>query len=197
MAHATASTTLHVLRDVEDYLQSSADHSARVAQVADAVTAFLETETRRVFVSRSLTEVRDGTGTSLLQLWRYPIVSISTLTILRDVEDAAAETIASTDYRILSAQGKVQLKSAVTPFTAGLGNVTVTYTAGFGAQGSTALPQDIVNASLELIKLHYDQRWSGSIAANQVTLGPATFTVRQDIPWHVRRVIEDWKERLI
>lgn len=196
-APATAVTTLHSLGRVREFLGAPSEMDVRIAAVADAVTALIESETGQVFVSRALSDTYDGTGGRVLLLRRYPVASVASLSILRSPEDAAAEVIDAADYRVLGATGRVQLLGGAGVFSVGLGNVAITYTAGFGAQDAATLPADIVDASLELIKLKYDQKAAGAIAASTVSVGPSTFTVRQDIPWHVRRVLDSWMDRKV
>lgn len=111
------------------------------------VTAAIEGYTNRTLSEQAFTEVRDGRGTQRLKLANYPLVSFSSLTVDDVVVPLATDTKAP-GYRTPASAAKrdVVLQGGYS-FTEGLGNVVLSYTAGYG--GSVPWPADMKLAALE------------------------------------------------
>lgn len=194
MPSDTATTTLQSLAVLRVQLPRYGD-DVRLISVADGCSQWIEHWTSRVFVTRTLTEYYDGTGTSVLRLRHFPVGSITTLTILRNIDDTSAETISSSDYRIVGATGntsRLVLKGGDT-FDAGVDNVTVTYSAGYGAKDATTLPADVIQAWYALMQLTLDETNAGAMGASQVTLGPAGYTVKPSMPWQIQQMLTPYR----
>lgn len=197
---ATRATTLWSLDTVRDWLRKGetlpTTLDARIEQIADAASEFLEAETGWKFVTRTLTEIYNGDGSRLLFLRNGPIDSITSLTILRDEDDASPETIASSAFHVDKERRLLRLKThkdAVDPFTRGFQNVTAVYVVGYGAQDSADLPADIVRAGLDLVKFGWTKYMSDGVAASQVTIGPGNLFFREDLPIEIQGVISRWR----
>lgn len=203
---ATRTTTLFSQAVVKSWLAGtgsigSTSKDAEIDRVADSVSEFLENETGWKFVTRELVETYNGDGTRLLRLRNGPLIDpgagiVTLLTILRDEDDLAPETIPSTAYHIDLERRLLRLKThkdAVDPFTRGFQNVQVTYNVGFGAQDAATLPADIVRAGLDLCKYIWTEYTSGAIAASQISIGPGNVFLKPDLPLSVKQVIDRWR----
>ena len=193
---ATRATTLISLARAHDWLDipdATTGHDDRMAWIADAASELIELKTGVLFVTRTLTEVRDGDGTIRLALEQYPVKTLSTVTI-KDTQDGSAKTIDAADRDVNLDTGIIRLRptAAVTVFTKLFQNVTVGYDAGYGAQDSTDLPGDIVLACLDIFKLVWDEYKSGAIAASSINLGPGSLVIKPEWPMHIRDTLRQW-----
>lgn len=190
---ATRATTLWSLDVVKAALRETGDssHDEAIVRLADGISALLERETRRWFVTREVVETRNGDGGHELYLYRRPIVTVTSVAVRRWPTDAQAEVIIAANYRLDAAMGLLDVWNDV--LTRGVGNVIVTYDAGYGAQDAPTLPADIHMAGLDLVKHVWDQDKAGGLAAQTVTLANgASFVPRERWPLHVQRAIDDW-----
>jgi hypothetical protein len=160
----TKSTTLWSLNVVRDYCKAKAtDHDATLTRIADGVSERVDAYARRPFVTRSIVERRDGSGTQELPLRHFPVVSITQAKYRFSLLDVWA-VLDPVDYELDGFRGYVILTSLAWP--AGRQTVEVTYNAGFGAQDAPTLPADVYQAGLDVVKFVYD-RWK----ADTVSLG--------------------------
>lgn len=205
----TGATTLWSLGVVREWMgiSDAGDNSqdAALVRLADWVSAGIERYTRRKFVTRAIVEVRDGdgggsvfnreysAGGKVLFLREFPVGAFTSLTIRRSPTDpdSMIETVSSAYYNVNLATGKVWLHSDRLSY--GVGNVTATYTAGYGAKDAATLPQDIVGAGLELVKLLYTEKTQGSIAATAINVGAHTFMIKPDWPKQIKMTLDDWR----
>lgn len=188
MAIAYSTLNPYTLEEFKTYLGGSGSgQDERLTVVANGVTGLVERAIARALLQRSVTERQSGTGRPVLRLWTTPVVSVQSLTILRAPADAAPETIASTQYRVLTGKaGGIELFN--TTFTVGRDNVTVTYTAGEAASAA-GLPAEIAQLWLELGKVIWSELSAGASAATSVSIGPHTFVVKPSWPTHVRELL--------
>jgi uncharacterized phiE125 gp8 family phage protein len=193
---ATKATTLWALATVKNYLGiTDASQDALVTQIADAVSQRIESFCGdRVFVTRAFTdEFYDGDQTRFLRLRRFPVTTFTSLA-MKDTPDGdfigyVEQTDFDLDYRL----GRLRMRNL--PLRRGFQNIKVTYTAGFGAQDAVTLPADVLQAGLDYVKLVYDEKTSGAIAATQVNLGPSNLMLKPGIPWGVKAVLDSWRVR--
>jgi hypothetical protein len=189
MPATTATTSIWSLATARDWLRippSATERDDEIAALADAVTVLIERERQEQIVSRAIVEILPGTGHSRLLLGHCPVTTFTSLAIVR-TPGQTAETITAFDVDL--AAGIVQLRSDI--FTVGVANVAATYTAGYGAQDAATLPRDVYTAGLDLLKILWDSKDTGTIAASSVGVGvTGTFVIRQDWPPHVRRMLE-------
>jgi len=182
----TKATTLWSLATIKGYLGIAADETAKdqvLSLIGDGVSELLERELQRLFVTRTLVEVHNGHGGHLLYLRQYPVVSLTSITVLRSPGDVAPEVMDPTDYMLNAQVGLVHAFND--RFTRGVGNVTVTYSAGHGVQDAATLPSDAVQIGLDLVKLVFDERDTGVIAASTVSVGSANVVLKPDWPKHI------------
>jgi hypothetical protein len=120
-------------------------HDAMLVVRANSVTEELERETGRVFVSRSLTQTLDGTGTAVMALRGYPVTAISAFTL-------NGVAVPTDDYVLDSEAGLIKRASTYGWWAAGVGNYSITYTAGYAR---TALPASVLTLGIELLRARY------------------------------------------
>lgn len=160
----TKSTTLFALGTVKTYVKANAtDHDAVLTRIADGVSEKIDTYIRRPFVTRSIVEVREGNGKQVLPLRQFPVQSVTQVRIRYSLLDAW-NVIAATEYELDGFRGYLYLKQLYWPQIPQ--GCEMTYSAGFAAQDSVDLPQDVVQAALDFVKFVYD-RWK----ADTVSLG--------------------------
>lgn len=158
----TKSTTLWDLDAVRVYCKASATaHDAVLTKIADGVSEKIDSYIRRPLVTRSIVENRDGNDTEVLQLRHFPVQTVTQVRIRASLLDTW-EVIAVDNYELDGFRGYLYLKSLCWPKAAQ--SCEVTYTAGFAAQNSTSLPQDVVQAGLDFVKFIYD-RWKSDVVA--------------------------------
>ena len=123
-------------------------NAAYLTLLIDAASDMAERYCKRVFTSTTYTdEVYDGDGTTLLQLDRFPV---TTLTTVKVVESDETETsCAGTQFRIDGDIGEIKFKpeatSEYTHFPIGYQNVKVTYVAGY-----TDIPEAVQEAVAQI-----------------------------------------------
>jgi hypothetical protein len=188
-APATAATTLVSLDALLAWMQAedaTTVQVTRLVQCVDAASALIESKTGLIFVTRAITETKDGNGRADLWLRRRPLVSVTSVT----VNDAALD---ASQFVVDAEFGRLRRKAGAWP--SGLANVTVVYQAGYGAQDAATLPQDVVGACLDLTKAVYDELTTGAIALSSVSLGPGSLVLKQNLwPNAVKRVLDVWRE---
>jgi hypothetical protein len=151
------------------------------------VSARIEQQTSRVFVTRSgIVETWSGDGRRTHWLQRRPVVSLDSLVV--DTQTL----VPTTNYYVDLASGRLDLTGGVFGF--GVANCVVSYSAGWGAQDSVALPGDVYQAGLDYVKAVYDERVSGAIAASSVSLGPTAMLIKPGLPYGIKSVIDSWRE---
>lgn len=116
----------------------------------DVLTALLATccaaaerMTGRKFARETITETYDGDGTDALYLRRFPVTSITTVTLIdgSGVED----TYQGTDFRFNAETGELRwVPSVASLFPNGFQNIQVVYVAGFNP-----IPPDIETAIVQ------------------------------------------------
>ena len=196
---ATRATTLFSLATVKAYLDlTPTTHDVALTQLADRVSEFIEGETGVLFVTRTVEDVYDGTGRATLRLDRYPITSLTSLTI-KDTQDGTPKTITSSDYDLDLARGIVRLRTTADPsvFTALFQNVAVSYPVGYGAQDAATLPGDIYGAGLDLVKYLWTQFRTNAVAASQISVGPGNVFIKPDLPVEIRRTLDAWRRPVV
>lgn len=192
---ATATNTLFTLAQVRTWvgITDAADTSqdAVLERIADGVSAFWERETKRIFVSRTVTEIVDGNGGRKLYLRHFPVTSFTSLSVRRSPTDTSAETLDTSYYRCRLDMGVVDVHS--TRLNVGVGNVTAVYVAGYGAQGAAGLPQDVFRAQLDMVKLIYDEKSQNAVSASSINLGGMNFMLKPSWPAHITKTLEGWQ----
>jgi uncharacterized phiE125 gp8 family phage protein len=164
-------------------LSQAADDAGVLARLITAASTNIQSWLNRTIAIASFTEVRDGTGTPVLMLRHAPVTSITALVIGGVAVTAAAGT---TDQGYRVAGRKLLLNTSV--FAPGVGNVTVTYQAGYATT-----PPDLEQAVIELISLRYKER--DRIGHTSKTLAGETVAFFiGDMPASVKTVLMQYRE---
>ena len=163
---------------------------AILERIANGVTAFMERYTRRMFVTRSRTETRDGDGSKILFLDYFPVTALTSVKIVRSPE-GTQETVAASSYTQNLDIGKVYLHSDV--LNKGVGNVEVVYSTGYGAQGATTLPLDINEIGLQLVKMLFTEETVGAAGQSSITIGAHTISINPSWPKQIKDTLEHWR----
>jgi hypothetical protein len=119
-----------------------------LTRLVTAASTFIQTWLSRQIASQSYDELRDGHGKQRLPLANYPVTAITMVTVDGVAIPPAPDTI-SPGYRLVN--DHVILNGYW--FTRGMGNVEITYTAGY-----SSTPADIEQACIELCALKYRAR---------------------------------------
>ena len=129
---------------VKDYLKiTGATWDALIGELIDGVTDSIQSDTKRKFKQATYTnEDYNGNGTRILILKNYPIISVASLYDDVNRDFGASTLIAAADYIVWKDEGEIELVEE--KFTTGVGNVRITYDAGFAV-----IPQDLRDACRE------------------------------------------------
>lgn len=159
-----ATGDLTTLRRVRDYL-GLATHDAdnKLAALITASSAWVLTQLGRPVLSATYTETRDGDGGSSLILRRWPVTSVTSVTV--DGIAIAARTTVTGDGYVLR-DNTLELVGYV--FTAGVQNVVVVYRAGFEVTESVTIPATPGPYTVTL-----SSPWQDAISATLVIAGTA------------------------
>lgn len=152
-------------------------------RIINGVCGYVEARTGRVWQARSLSIVRSGDGRPQLLRLERPINSVTSLTI----DDVA---IAPASYWAHSDRGRLVLKTGV--FAAGIGNVALTYNAGYTdvEQGAG----QIFAAALDLAKAHLDELQNGTISLQSISIGPVNAFVRPGLHPRIEKYLDSLKD---
>jgi uncharacterized phiE125 gp8 family phage protein len=158
---------------------SDTSFDATLEEIGNAVTDEIERLTNRLYVQRTVSEIRDGDGGRRLELRRYPVSAVTSFT----VDDAA---VAAADYDLDKEGGVIWLLNGKR-LTRGERNVKVTYTAGYVLAD---VPAEVTRVAREMAKVIWDEWQAGVISAASVNVGPASYVVRPGWPYHVMAALE-------
>ena len=190
---AIKATTLWALATVRSWMGITAgdtDDDSDLTKIADAVSEFIERETRQKFVTQTVTEIQNSfQGQREIFLNHYPIASVTSVTVRWSPTDSTPETISTDYYRTFLKQGRIWMHSVKMPFT--VGGVTVVYSAGYAAQDHVDLPQDVYTMGLELCKLIYTEHKNGAIGAQSINIGAHSFLIKPDWPKQIKMMLEN------
>lgn len=146
---------LCTIDNLKEYLgaqENSAD-DALLERLVDAASSVIEAYCSRVFTATTYTELLDGTGTDVLGLRHYPILSVSAL-----LEAGAAISTGSDPYAANAPSALIYAEEGqlVRPYLRWLPYrryYSVTYQAGY-----SPIPASIVQACVELAGLMTKQK---------------------------------------
>lgn len=181
------------ISDIKTRLGIGAEYDTILTPLPASVTGLFEAFCHRKFIvpAAAVTEYLSG-GCDLIQLSRYPIVSITTLKeTYGDFDFASADAlVADTDYRIVSpgeeCRGVIQRMYADWP--SGLGNVQAVYRGGYTAAGSTpgtgeiAVPADLKEIALLAACILFKRRDDIALASVSSMGGSASVFAELGLP---------------
>ncbi len=128
--------------------QLAAVNATLLASLIAAGSAAFERWTHRRFALASYVEVRNGEGLDSIILNRYPVVSLTSVTIKDD--DDVETIIAGTEFRVEADTGIVRFKPSSTAdystFPKGFQNVSIIYSAG-----CADIPEDVQEAVVQIV----------------------------------------------
>jgi len=190
----TRTTTLFSLATIRDHCRCGAtNHDAALVRIADRVSECVDAHIRRPFVSRTIVERRDGTGTQQLPLRAFPVQSITEAKYRLSLLDAW--TVAGpTEYELDGVRGYLYLTQWHWPRV--IQGAEVTYVAGFGAKDAASLPADVVGAALDFVKFVYDRWKSDTVTLGSLNLSAAgSAVVVPGLPKDVLDTLEPYVKR--
>lgn len=204
---------LTTLSRVKEYLELDPDfvqHDALLKRLIKAMTQTFLNRTRRYILNTSVTEVLNGDDQRIrfkpyagpfltwlragsvgyqLELRYTPVVSLDAL-VIDGVPVPAATNLGQptqTDGFVLLDNHTLILVGSTYVFTKNAGNVSITYTAGYG----TTVPDDVEDAVIEMVAWRYNKRRHQDQV--QKTTGTETITFSQlDFPSSVTAVLDDY-----
>lgn len=145
-----ATGDLTSLANLKSWVQvTGVNDDTMLERLISAASAFIQQWLSRTLALATYTETYDGRGTRRAALNNFPIVSVSTLVVNGVAIPVAAGPPWSNGY--VFDQLSISLYGYC--FSAGFGNVQVSYSAGY-----SATPLDIEQACLELCALRYKER---------------------------------------
>lgn len=175
---------LTTLADVEAWLKLKAGNSdeALLTRLITAASGFVEAWCDRTFLSTSYTENRDGDGGRRLPMRNKPLTAVTSLSI-------GTQTIPAGDANMTPGyffnDSSISLNGYC--FHRGLGNVSITYTAGYAT-----VPFEVAQATIELIALRYKERDRVGLSSETVAAQTTAFMVR-DMPPSVATLLQSYK----
>jgi uncharacterized phiE125 gp8 family phage protein len=189
----TLDTTMWSLASIKAALQiTTTNDDARLVRLADTACAQLEKDINRYVVARPRVEVQDGPGGRVMFLEKVPATAFTSIVILRYPSDATTDTLVNTRYNVNLRTGRVWAHNEV--LNRGNGNVTFTYSPGYGDKDDqTAIPADLWQLGLDMLKYLYDQEKTGTVAASQVSIGNNTFIIKPNWPLQVQMGLKNWR----
>jgi len=196
---ALAATCLFAsLSDVKPWLRlqvSDVEHDVVLEQLANSVTEEIERLSSRVWVSRSITErfdSRTNVGTPVEQavsrfmLRGYPVTSpLTTFTIDGTAVDAS-------DYVLDTEGGLVRLLTGYSSEN-GIGDVVITYTAGYAR---ASVPATVVQLAADMLAIRYQDWSAGANAAQSVQFGTQTYTPRSSKSYQIEETIDELRREV-
>ena len=173
-----------------------ADDDARITLLLPAVTKWVQNYTRRILISGTVTDLKDGFGADSVVLRDYPVTAVSkvysSVTVPR-VYDATTEVAVDTGYVTDLSSGIVKRVDGGF-FGCGPQTVKIAYTAGYAT-----VPEDLARAAIEVIaiKLVKGKTQSYHLAGESRGDGSVTYTAdtvsRHDIPFHALQVFDFYR----
>lgn len=161
----------------------TADDDTLLNRLITSASGFVETWLNRVFESKQYDEVRDGTGGCAMMFADYPVTAVSSVVVdglpIPAAPDAVSPGYRFTDTRIVLTGYR---------FSKGLGNVQLSYTAGY-----VATPPEVEQACIEMIALRYKERDRIGHQSKSLAGETVTFFIK-DMPDSVRTVLNNYRK---
>ncbi len=162
----------------KEYLKiTSEEEDGIVENLINRASAWANDFTKRLLLSRSLTEYYDGEGGTELLLTQYPVTTVTTVHDDPLRAFGANTLVAASDYYVDAEAGRVRLLNGVA-FLTGVASIKAAYTAGYAL---ASVPASIQEAVLLYIghsyrREHLDQRFGVSTE----TVGDRTTTFKDE-----------------
>jgi hypothetical protein len=180
---------------------SSETDDTLLTRLITAASFFIETYLSRRLGSQTYAEIRDGTGSRVMNFREYPVTAVSWVAVNGVSIPPAPDTV-TPGYRFTRTQIILQGHR----FTQGYGNVTLNYTAGYGpptggwfedacltaGEGDAIFPFDLEQACIELISWRYNERQHIGQSGKSLEGANVTYSV-QDLPPDVKTVLDRYR----
>jgi hypothetical protein len=164
---AASAGRICTLADVKDRLgESGAEHDTLLNRLIASLESLFDSYTGRHLIvpSADVTEYYSGRG-PLLQIRRYPVVSITSIKEAVDYDFTGADAlVADTDYRIVNDGRNGIILRIYSVWDALSDSIQVVYKGGYCAagvtpgEGETALPDDLREAAIEQATFFFKRR---------------------------------------
>lgn len=154
-------------------------------ELINQASALAETWTRRMLLSRSHTEIRDGSGRSELLVRQWPVTALTSVHI-DSARSFGAETEVTSSCYFDGDAGLIYYDSG---FGSARRSVQVVYIGGY-----TTIPSDLKEAAVELVAWLWHRQRSNN-AAIRVERGMDGVSVEHAVsmPMHARQVLESYR----
>ncbi|HTH96016.1 MAG TPA: phage head-tail connector protein [Stellaceae bacterium] len=174
---------LALLDDVKAWLNlATTGDDDLLGRLITAVSTGIVTWLGRQILSADYQETRDGTGGRTLAFIQAPVSAVASLTIDDRPIPAAAD--AHSPGYLFSAS---RLSLLGYRFRPGLGNVQISYTAGY-----PAVPADIAQACIQLVAMRYRERDRIGLVSKGLG-GETTSFVQAAMPQDVAAVLQRYR----
>lgn len=179
----TAAKDLVVVSEIRTFLQikGTADDELLQALITAASTMF-ETLCNRSFKSIADTGLYDGSGGFRQFLPSYPIISVASVDVDGISVPFAGTSTTATGYRL----GTNSIIRNGQKFPVGIGNVKVTYTAGYAT-----IPEDLARACIHMVAFMYRGGSRVGESSKSVGGGTTSYSIK-DMPDEVRLIISNY-----
>jgi hypothetical protein len=160
-------------------ITATSDQDAILLLIGDRASELFERATSRVFKAREdVVETMNGTGRRSLFLKWFPVTAVASITVEGALVDASR-------YVVDPEMGQVTLTGgAVWP--EGVGNVVVTYDAGYA---DVDLPADAVGTVLDICRFLYSRHAVNGELESSINIGPSGISIQQGLPRDLRDAI--------
>lgn len=169
---------LATLADVKSYLGLTVNtDDGLLGRLVSAASSWIKSFLNRDILTDSYTEVLDGTGTYKIMVDQYPITAVSLLVV-------DGHAVSGSDF--VFRQSVISLTNGA-KFPRGIGNVVVSYTAGY-----ESVPADINQSCVELAAWRYKEK--DRIGHSSKTIqGEVVAFQTTDVPADVKTNLQNWK----
>lgn len=159
------------------------DDDALLTRLISAASEYIQTWLNRSFASQAYNEVRDGNGNCRMVFAESPVTAVSSLVVNgRPIPASAGFGQAGYSF------DKTMLKLTGYTFERGIGNVLISYTAGYAAT-----PPEIEQACIDLISLRYKERDRIGHQSKSLAGETVTFFIK-DMPDSVQTILNNYRK---
>lgn len=163
-----------------------ADDKDVAVRLINAVSARVNTMTRRKLASRSYTDVTlDGPGSNIVLLPQYPVTDVSEVRIDTARVFADSSVVSSDYYEYDGDTGELFVWTWIPRYRRCM---RVSYTAGY-----TTIPDDLQHAVVQAVAYSWKQYASKKIGVRSIVGDGITTQYEIDIPIPAMRVIESYR----
>jgi len=178
-----ALTTIQRLREYLGQSVMTKDDGLLVS-LLDSASAFFEREVGRSIGLATYTDIVDGDCSRSVMLKASPVVEVTRVVV--NGEDVVARPTWDGEGWVLQGD-RLRFVGSIFP-TCGVGNVEVTYTAGW-----EVIPDDVQGAVCELAAMKYRGRDSLGVFSRAVVGQEQTMYQTVSLPIQIQRVIDNYR----